>query len=62
MGGTWCRRARARRTRTGVYVHGGRVDEIVASKVSGIWYNHHYDAQGNCILLSTANGSIAGAV
>jgi len=41
-----------------VYVHGGRVDEIVASQVSGIWYNHHYDAQGNCILLSTANGTI----
>jgi len=38
-----------------VYVHGGRVDEIVASQVSGVWYNHHYDAQGNCILLSTSN-------
>jgi RHS repeat-associated protein len=34
------------------YVHGGRVDEIVASKVGGLWYNHHYDAQGNCIMLT----------
>jgi YD repeat-containing protein len=41
-----------------VYVHGGRVDEIVASQVSGVWYNHHYDAQGNCILLSTASGGL----
>jgi RHS repeat-associated protein len=41
-----------------VYVHGGRVDEIVASWVSGNWYNHQYDAQGNCILLSTADGNI----
>jgi RHS repeat-associated protein len=38
------------------YVHGGRVDEIVASRVSGVWYNHHYDGQGNCILLSNING------
>jgi RHS repeat-associated protein len=34
------------------YVHGGRVDEIVASQVGGLWYNHHYDAQGNCIMLT----------
>ena len=27
-----------------IYVHGGRVDEIVASQVGGLWYNHHYDA------------------
>jgi RHS repeat-associated protein len=40
------------------YVHGARVDEIVASQVSGVWYNHHYDAQGNCILLSTASGGL----
>ena len=41
------------------YVHGGRIDEIVASNVNGAWYNHHYDAQGNCILLSTAAGGVA---
>ena len=41
-----------------VYVHGSRVDEIVASRVSGVWYNHHYDAQGDCILLSTADGGL----
>jgi RHS repeat-associated protein len=41
-----------------VYVHGGRVDEIVASQVSGVWYNHHYDAQGNCILLSSASDGV----
>lgn len=34
------------------------MDEIVASQVNGTWYNHHYDAQGNCILLSTAGGGI----
>ena len=41
-----------------VYVHGGRIDEIVASQVSGVWYNHHYDAQGSCILLSNDSGGI----
>jgi RHS repeat-associated protein len=40
------------------YVHGGGVDEIVASQVSGVWYNHLYDGQGNCILLSTASGGL----
>jgi RHS repeat-associated protein len=40
------------------YVHGGRVDEIVASQVGGLWYNHHYDGQGNCIMLTTANGGV----
>jgi RHS repeat-associated protein len=40
------------------YVHGGRVDDIVASRVSGVWYNHHYDAQGNCIIQSGDNGRI----
>ncbi|HEV2841675.1 MAG TPA: RHS repeat-associated core domain-containing protein [Chthoniobacterales bacterium] len=39
-----------------LYVHGGRVDEIVASQVGGQWYNHHYDARGHCILLTTASG------
>jgi RHS repeat-associated protein len=42
------------------YVHGGRVDEIVASQVNGVWYNHHYDGQGNCILLSTTSGGLQG--
>jgi RHS repeat-associated protein len=40
------------------YVYGGRVDEIVASQVSGVWYNHHYDAQGNAILLSSTTGGL----
>jgi RHS repeat-associated protein len=34
------------------YVHGGRVDEIVASQVGGLWYFHHYDGQGNCMMLT----------
>jgi len=42
-----------------VYVHGGRVDEIVASKAGGNWRQHHYDAGGNCILLTN---SITGAI
>jgi RHS repeat-associated protein len=42
------------------YVHGGRVDEIVASKVGGLWFNHHYDAQGNCIMLTA--GMSPGAI
>jgi RHS repeat-associated protein len=41
-----------------VYVHGGRVDEIVASAASGIWRQHHYDARGHCILLTTSAGAI----
>jgi RHS repeat-associated protein len=32
------------------------VDEIVASRIGGQWYNHHYDARGHCILLTTASG------
>jgi RHS repeat-associated protein len=41
------------------YVHGGRVDEIVASQegAGGPWYNHHYDAQGNCIMLTSGGTS-----
>jgi RHS repeat-associated protein len=42
------------------YVHGGRVDEIGASQVSGIWYNHHYDGQGNCTMLTA--GTPPGAI
>lgn len=41
-----------------LYVHGGRVDEVVASQVGGQWYNHHYDARGHCILLTTASGAL----
>ena len=41
-----------------LYVHGGRVDEIVASKVAGQWYHHHYDARGHCILLTDGDGAI----
>ncbi len=41
------------------YVHGGRVDEIVASQAGGEWVYHHYDARGHCILLTNAsNGTI----
>jgi RHS repeat-associated protein len=42
------------------YVHGGRVDEIVASQdgAGGPWYHHHYDGQGNCIMLTTVNGGL----
>jgi hypothetical protein len=38
-----------------LYVHGGRVDEIVASKAGGQWYHHHYDVRGHCILLTYAS-------
>ena len=43
-----------------VYVHGTRVDEIVASCVwSGThWAYHHYDARGHCILLTLPSGAI----
>jgi len=41
-----------------VYVHGGRVDEVVASQAGGVWSYHQYDAQGNCILLTDTNGGI----
>jgi RHS repeat-associated protein len=40
------------------YVHGGRIDEIVASQVGGLWYYHHYDAQGNCMMLTTTAGAL----
>jgi RHS repeat-associated protein len=40
------------------YVHGGRVDEIVASAVGGTWLHHHYDARGHCILLTDTGGNI----
>ncbi|HWM24005.1 MAG TPA: RHS repeat-associated core domain-containing protein [Chthoniobacterales bacterium] len=41
-----------------LYVHGGRVDEIVASKLGGQWYHHQYDARGHCILLTDSTGTI----
>jgi RHS repeat-associated protein len=43
-----------------VYVHGGRVDEIVASQAGagGGWSHHHYDARGHCIMLTDTNGAI----
>ena len=41
-----------------IYVHGGRVDEIVASQAGGVWRYHHYDARGHCILLTDASGGI----
>jgi|GEM_PF-6925528 len=42
-----------------VYVHGGRVDEIVASQVGGgEWRHHHYDARGHCIMLTDPSGAI----
>jgi RHS repeat-associated protein len=42
-----------------IYVHGAVVDQIVASQVSsGEWRYHHYDGQGNCILLTDTSGAI----
>jgi RHS repeat-associated protein len=41
-----------------VYVHGGRVDEIVASQGGGQWRYHHYDARGHCILLTSPSGAL----
>ena len=40
------------------YVHGGRVDEIVASQAGGVWNFHHYDARGHCILLTGTSAII----
>jgi RHS repeat-associated protein len=38
------------------YVHGNRVDEIVADRNSANqWAYHHYDARGHCILLTGAS-------
>jgi RHS repeat-associated protein len=41
-----------------LYVHGGRVDEIVASQKDGVWNYHHYDARGHCILLTGPSGNV----
>ena len=43
-----------------LYVHGGRVDEIVASFAasSNQWAFHHYDARGHCILLTDSSANI----
>jgi RHS repeat-associated protein len=41
-----------------LYVHGGRVDEIVASQGGGEWRYHHYDARGHCVMLTDTNGVI----
>jgi hypothetical protein len=39
-------------------VHGGRVDEIVADRdPSGQCHYHHYDARGDCILLTNGSGN-----
>lgn len=40
------------------YVHGGRVDEIVASRIGGVWNYHHYDARGHCMMLTNPSGGI----
>jgi RHS repeat-associated protein len=41
------------------YVHGGRVDEIVASAAgAGPWIYHHFDARGHCIMLTNGSGGI----
>jgi RHS repeat-associated protein len=45
---------------TRIYLHGTGVDQIVASQVSsGEWRYHHYDGQGNCILLTNTSGGIS---
>jgi RHS repeat-associated protein len=41
-----------------IYVHGNRVDEIVASLAGVGWLYHHYDARGHCILLTNAGGGL----
>jgi RHS repeat-associated protein len=41
-----------------VYIHGGRVDEIVTSYRWGQPRYHHYDAMGNCTLLTDGGGNI----
>jgi RHS repeat-associated protein len=41
-----------------LYVHGNRVDEIVASQTGGVWNYHHYDARGHCILLTGPSGNV----
>ncbi|MFZ1218881.1 MAG: RHS repeat-associated core domain-containing protein [Chthoniobacterales bacterium] len=41
------------------YVHGARVDEIVASATGGTsWLYHQYDARGHCIMLTNTSGAI----
>ncbi|HKP04149.1 MAG TPA: RHS repeat-associated core domain-containing protein [Chthoniobacterales bacterium] len=41
------------------YVHGARVDEIVASAAGGgSWLYHQYDARGHCIMLTNGSGGI----
>jgi RHS repeat-associated protein len=43
-----------------IYVHGNRVDEIVAdfNYAAPQWRFHHYDARGHCILLTDASGAL----
>jgi RHS repeat-associated protein len=41
-----------------VYVHGGRVDEMVASQGGGQWRYYHYDARGHCLLLTSPSGAL----
>jgi len=43
-----------------IYVRGAGVDQIAASQVvtTGEWRYHHYDGQGNCILLTDTSGNI----
>jgi RHS repeat-associated protein len=45
---------------TRIYVPGPGVDQIAASQVvsTGEWRFHHYDGQGNCILLTDTGGNI----
>jgi RHS repeat-associated protein len=43
-----------------LYVHGNRVDEIVAdfNYAAPQWRFHHYDARGHCVLLTDASGAL----
>ena len=42
-----------------IYIHGTRVDEVVADQAAGgVWSYHHYDARGHCILLTDASGNL----
>ena len=42
-----------------IYIHGTRVDEVVADQAAGsVWSYHHYDARGHCILLTDASANL----
>ncbi|MBS0660717.1 MAG: hypothetical protein JSR82_21060 [Verrucomicrobia bacterium] len=50
--------------KTQIYLHGARVDEIVARYhvPTGRWYTHHYDGRTHCVLVLYGDGPESGAV